>query len=91
MSVLEAVEAELAVVAKRDRALASSGLAAAALAMARELDDPGNSATSKSMCAGKLIVALGELRDLLPPEQKRDGVDDLSERRSKRRKAAAEG
>jgi hypothetical protein len=65
--------------------LAESALAATALAMAELIDDPRPSATSKSMCAGKLIDALKVLRELKPADAKRDAIDDLTKRRAKRR------
>ncbi len=64
-----------------------SGLAAVALALARELEDPFNSATSKSMCAKALMDALAALRALAPPNREADGVDDIAERRARRRAA----
>jgi hypothetical protein len=68
--------------------LAESALAATAIAMAELIDDPGPSATSKSMCAGKLIDALRVLRELRPADAKRDAIDDLTKRRAKRRSAS---
>jgi hypothetical protein len=46
---------------------AESGLAATALALAREMDGP-NSLTSKSMAAKALIDTMRELRVLVPAE-----------------------
>jgi hypothetical protein len=69
--------------------LAGSALAATALAMAELIDDPRPSATSKSMCAGKLIDALKVLRELKPADAKRDAIDDLTKRRAKRRSTSA--
>jgi hypothetical protein len=69
--------------------LAESALAATALAMAELIDDPRPSATSKSMCAGKLIDALKMLRELKPAGAKRDAIDDLTKRRAKRRSTSA--
>jgi len=80
----EAVLRDLATIAKADPALAESGLAAMARVLARELDHPFNSATSKSMCAKALADALGQLRDLMPVEQEGDQLDDLSARRAER-------
>lgn len=83
-SVIDAVERDLAAIAKRDEALAESGLAASAVAMAYEIAHPYNSATSKSMCARALVDALERLRELAPDEEQKDGVDDLSTRRAAR-------
>lgn len=81
-TVVEAVGRDLA--ALGDDALAESALAAAALALARELDDPSNSATSKSMCARALLDTLNRLRELAPEDEEEDGVDELRARRAAR-------
>ena len=83
-SVEEAVQRDIAAIARRDSSLASSALAATALSMARELDDKGNSATSKSMCAARLLDTLDRLRELAPEEETKDNLDDLSARRAAR-------
>lgn len=82
--VVDAVKRDLAAIARRDKQLAECGLAAAALALARELDSPRNSATSKSMCARALRETLDRLSELAPEEQQEDRLDDLSARRAKR-------
>ena len=87
MSVVDAVNRDLDRLRKRDPLLAESALAATALALAAEIDG-ANSATSKSMCATALQKALERLAELAPPERERDGLDDLSARRAKRRGAA---
>lgn len=69
--------------------LRSSALAAVAVALGFELEHPGNSATSKSMCAGQLRDALTELRALRPPAEESDGVTRIEELRAVRREAAA--
>ena len=86
--VTEAVKRDLAEIAKRDRALAESSLAATALALARELD-ARNSATSKSMCAKALNETMAMIRELAPAKQERDALDEIAERRSRRRAAAS--
>lgn len=88
LKVFAAVERDIAEIAKRDKRLAESGLAAAALALARELDKPKNSATSKSMCAKALRETLDRLRELTPPERTMDGIDDLAAKRATRRDTA---
>jgi hypothetical protein len=80
--------ADLAVIRAASPELADSALAATALAMAREIDKPRNSATSKSMCAARLTDALEQLRALTPPAEESDDVDDLKRRRAERRAAA---
>jgi hypothetical protein len=57
-------------------------LAETALALARELDDDGNSATSKSMCAKAMVDVLRELRTLAPPK-----VEDTDLERARKRRA----
>lgn len=79
---VEAVRAELEELAGRDANLASGALAHLALAMAREIDSERNSATSKSMCASRLLEALEQLR-VLAPEPKEE-EDELERRRRER-------
>lgn len=64
--------------------LAESPLAASALAMAREIDNAGNSATSKSMCQARLQDALKEIRTLAPEVLEADPLDELEHRRATR-------
>lgn len=86
--VVLAVERDLRSIAERDEDLASSALAATALALARELDDE-NSATSKSMCARALVEAMDRIRELAPEKIAGDGIDELKAAREARRAAAA--
>jgi hypothetical protein len=88
-SVAEAVQRDIEAIRRRDADLADSALAASALALACEIDAEGNSATSKSMCARELRDTLDRLRELAPKTKTKDRVDDLSDRRAKRRGAAA--
>lgn len=78
VTVVASVKRDLA--ALGDRTLERSGLAASALALARELDRRENSATSKAACARELREILGQLRELAPPAVKGDGVDELQAR-----------
>jgi hypothetical protein len=80
----------LAEIAQQTSGLATSGLAALALALAREMDDD-NSATSKSMCAGQLRETLDRLRELAPGAEEADEFDELAAQRAARlaRKSAA--
>lgn len=92
--VVDAVKRDLQAIAQADAALAKSGLAATALALAAHLDAPtgcshfegiaGVSPTAKSMCAGQLRDTLDRLRELMPKAAERDGLDDLSRRRATR-------
>jgi hypothetical protein len=88
-TVAAAVERDLALIAARDAGLAESSLAMSALRLAREMDNSGNSATSKSMCARELRDTLDRLRELAPKEETKDGLDDLSARRDRRRARSA--
>lgn len=85
VTVAAAVGRELVEIRRRAPGAADSALAALALALAAEVDDPGNSATSKSMCAKVLVDALDRLRELAPAQEAGDRLDDLSARRQRRR------
>jgi hypothetical protein len=80
-----ALEQELSLIAKRAPALAVSTVAATARTLARELDNPKNSATSKSMCAKAMYDAIDRLYELAPAENEKDGVDDIAAQREARR------
>ena len=84
--VAQAVERDLA---KAPESVRTGGLAMLALAMAREIDRPTNSATAKSMCANCLLTTIDRLRDLIPAELEADGLDDLAKRRELRRAGGA--
>ena len=60
-----------------------------ALALAREIDTPGNSSTSKSVCARSLLDTMAQLRELMPTDQEADALDELSQRRDARRNRSA--
>jgi hypothetical protein len=64
-------------------------LAATAIALAREMDSPDNSATSKSMCGKALLETMKRLRELSPPAKKETPLDELKQHRDKRRGGAA--
>lgn len=64
--------------------LAESSLAESALALARELDDPENSATSKSMCAKAHLEVMTRLRELAPPEERKGQLHALKSGRADR-------
>jgi hypothetical protein len=82
------VARDIARITRRDPDLAEGGLAMAALEMARGMDNPNNSLTSKSMCGKTLADVLATLRSLAPPEAKRDSIDDLAAARARRRQDA---
>lgn len=82
--VVVAVQRDLAVLRQVSPDLADGALAASALAMAREIDNAGNSATSKSMCARALLETLDRIRELMPDEEGTDALDDLASRRATR-------
>lgn len=82
--VIQAVENDIAEIGRRAPALVKTGLAATALALAYELDHPGNSATSKSMCAKALNETTEKLIALAPAEAAKDGLDELAAKRTER-------
>ncbi len=86
--VTAAVQRDLAAIGVRDEALAESGLAAAALELAAQLDGD-NSATSKAACAKALGEILATLRELAPVAQLDDQVDELAARAAKKLKRGA--
>lgn len=83
MTVRASVQRDIDALAKRDAKIATSGLAALALSLAREMDAK-NSATSKSMCARALSETLEKLEALAPPEETADALDELASKRAKR-------
>lgn len=70
---------------------ASSPEAASALALAAELDDGANSATSKSMCARALNETIEKLRALAPPKREATGLDAIRDDRGLRLVGGAAG
>ena len=89
LTAVAAVKEELKRLASRDKELSKSSLAATALALARELDDKGNSATSRAMCAKAMLEVQNRLRELAPEPPKESKLDDLSARRAARRSAGS--
>lgn len=85
-SVSEALERELAAMPQE---LRESTLAATAMSLADALDDPDNSATSKSMCGRVMLDILDRLRELAPPQQQTTQLDDIRNRRQQRLGLAA--
>lgn len=82
--VVAATRRDLAVLKRRDEALADGSLAQAALALAARIDDPKNSATSVSMCAARLLDLMDRLWQLAPADVERNRVDELHAKREKR-------
>lgn len=87
LTVAAAVQRDLDALGKRAPGLPLTALAASALELARQMDDPTNSATSKSMCAKALSETLDRLDDLAPAVKEGDRVDELADRRASRRVA----
>jgi hypothetical protein len=79
--VVKAVEQDL----KAMRAAATGALAASALALARELDAADTRPADIAACSRALRETLDRLRELAPPKQETDGIDDLTRRRERRR------
>jgi hypothetical protein len=79
--VQRATEADLK---KLPKDLAGSAVAAAAVAMAREIDAPDNSATSKSMCAARLVDAMDQLHGEVKERPEPTKLDEIAKRREQR-------
>ncbi|AGP56180.1 hypothetical protein [Streptomyces rapamycinicus] len=62
------------------------GLTAAAVALARQLDD-AEDAKGAAAAARELRAIMSDLRKLAPVESKGDAVDDVSRKRAERRAA----
>lgn len=86
-----AVRRDLAAISQRHSALAQSGLALSALALARQVDDTGNSATAIASCARQLRETLDRLRELAPEEEGDDNLDNLQLERAERQAQAGGG
>lgn len=68
--------------------LADSALGAAALDLARRLGKRDLKPAAAAMLHGQLRGYLHELRSLAPEEVSDDGIDEVQQRREKRRSAA---
>lgn len=84
LNVVEAVERDLAEIGDRAAWVSDSAIAATAVRLAYELQNPFNSATSKSMCARSMIEAMNRLRELAPKQEEPDQVDELATARATR-------
>lgn len=86
---LRGVNRDIAKLQERDASVGETALAETARALARELGDPDNSATSKALCARALTETMEALAASLPPAKTTDAIDDLSARRDERRGGSA--
>jgi hypothetical protein len=68
--------------------LAQSGFAASALELARGMDRD-NSLHAKSVAAKAHMELMDHLRELAPPKREADGVDEIAQRRVRRRQGLA--
>jgi hypothetical protein len=84
----KATKAEIAQMPERVR---NGALAASALELARQMDAPDNSATSKSMCAKALFDVVTRLAEMAPPKREEDRIDELGARRANRRSKGVAG
>jgi hypothetical protein len=66
------------------RDLAGDPLAAAAAALAVDIDDPGTAANVRAACVTAFQKAMVELRALVPAEEADDKLDELAKRRAAR-------
>jgi hypothetical protein len=78
----EAAERDIGKIRQRDRVVADSAIAATVVSMAREVDDPFNSATSKAQCAKELRQGYERLLEQSPPPAPEES--DLERLRRKR-------
>lgn len=78
--VVDAVGAEISLLEQRKPGLAESTFAATAIALAYELDNPFNSATSKSMCSRSLAEVVDRLRALAPEPDEGTPLDAIRRR-----------
>lgn len=83
-AVLEGVGRDLEAIREKVPELADSALAGTALALATELENPYNSATSKAQCANALQAVMDRLRELTPEQQKGGIVVELLAKRAAR-------
>jgi hypothetical protein len=83
-SVKAGVENDLAAIAKRWPGVWRTALAAQAVELAKQLDSPENSATSKSMCARSLTETMDRINELAPEERKGDRLDDIKGKRARK-------
>lgn len=92
MTVLEAVEHDLAELERRRPGISSGALAAAARVLAVELDG-GAGSTSKAMVARELRELMAKLAEVVPAAPLETRIDELASGRARRvaRKSAAEG
>lgn len=86
MSVVDGVEHDLKGLSDD---LRESALAQGALAVARVMDDFETEPAEMASCFRALQAALAQLRELAPPEEAKDGIDQLAEKRERRRSRSA--
>lgn len=82
--VIDAIEREIESWRGLAPLVADSTYAATAVALAYEVEDPWNSATSKAYCAKELRETMTLLRAMLPVAEKKDGINELERRREER-------
>lgn len=78
--VVDATMREIAALEAMKPGIAKTTFAATALALAYELDNPFNSATSKSMCARSLAEVTDRLRALAPEPEEGTVLDKIREK-----------
>lgn len=71
------LERDLERIAERDETLVDGALAATARVLAKAIDDPKNSLTSKAMAAKVVQTTMATLLGLAPVEEKADELDKL--------------
>lgn len=81
MTVTEAVSSELEEFERRVPGLGSGALAAMALSLAADMDDPHTGSTSRSMVSKELRDTLAALRALAPARTEGSPLDEIRARR----------
>lgn len=88
VTVLQAVLADLAELPER---LQTCTTALAAQELAKSIDQGPETYRFQSALVGQLMACMAELRELAPPAEDGDTVDELNAKRAARRQAASAG
>lgn len=83
-SVVEALERDLTEWGKVNPVVPVCAMAALALRLASDLDNPRTSANAASMVSNALKDALKELAAMVPESAGKDSIDELAEQRRQR-------
>lgn len=84
-AVRDAVERDLKAFDERQAGVSGSALAVAALRLAERMDDPKTTPTAVSNCARTLGEIMDRIQAGLPAAEQRGKLEELRERRERRR------